>query len=73
MLREAVRRAWEHLQAAHAGRGSVLLAPLAASFDQFRDYVDRADAYRDAVAALVDDVRMLALLRDEEVPWTPSS
>jgi UDP-N-acetylmuramoylalanine--D-glutamate ligase len=73
MMREAVRRAWEHLEAVHGGRGSVLLAPLAASFDQFADYADRGAAFREAVAALVDDVRALSLLRGEEVAWTPSS
>jgi UDP-N-acetylmuramoylalanine--D-glutamate ligase len=73
MMREAVRRAWEHLAAVHGGRGSVLLAPLAASFDQFRDYADRGAAFREAVAALVEDVQALALLRGEEVAWTPSS
>jgi UDP-N-acetylmuramoylalanine--D-glutamate ligase len=72
-LRRAVRRAWEHLQATHAGRGSVVLAPLAASFDQFRDYVDRGAAFREAVATLVADVRAQAAPRGEEVPWTPSS
>jgi UDP-N-acetylmuramoylalanine--D-glutamate ligase len=73
MMREAVRRAWEHLEAMHDGRGSVLLAPLAASFDQFRDYADRGEAFREAVAALVEDVRALSALRGEEVAWTPSS
>ena len=73
MMREAVRRAWEHLEAMHGGRGSVLLAPLAASFDQFRDYTDRGEAFREAVAALVEDVRALSALRGEEVAWTPSS
>jgi UDP-N-acetylmuramoylalanine--D-glutamate ligase len=73
MLREAVRRAYEHLSAVHGGRGSVLLAPLAASFDQFRDYADRGRAFREAVEALAADVQDLAALRGEEVPWTPSS
>ncbi|MGQ9511022.1 MAG: UDP-N-acetylmuramoylalanine--D-glutamate ligase, partial [Thermaceae bacterium] len=41
-------------------RGSVLLAPLAASFDQFKDYQDRAQAFREAVFALGGE------------PWTPS-
>jgi len=40
------------------GRGSVLLAPLAASFDMFRDYRERSRAFRRAV---------------KEVLWTPSS
>jgi hypothetical protein len=50
-----------------------VLAPLAASFDQFRDYVDRGAAFREAVATLVADVRAQAAPRGEEVPWTPSS
>ena len=49
-LRAAVREAVRYLEANHAGRGHVLLAPLAASFDQFHDYVDRAAAFREAVA-----------------------
>lgn len=72
-MKEAVRRGYEHLRAGPGGRGSVLLAPLAASFDAFRDYVDRADAFREAVAALVDEVRAVAELQGEEVSWTPSS
>jgi UDP-N-acetylmuramoylalanine--D-glutamate ligase len=50
-LRCAVGRSLAYLREQHAGRGHVLLAPLAASFDQFRDYVERAHAFRDAVAA----------------------
>jgi len=42
-------------------QGSVLLAPLAASFDQFKDYKDRAQAFREAVFDLGGE------------PWTPSS
>jgi UDP-N-acetylmuramoylalanine-D-glutamate ligase len=45
-----VGRALSYLHEHHEGRGHVLLAPLAASFDQFRDYVDRARAFRDVVA-----------------------
>ena len=67
-LRHAVRRGWRELRDRHGGRGAVLLAPLAASFDQFRDYADRAAAYRNAVADLARDAE-----RDEGVTWTPSS
>lgn len=49
-LRCAVTQALAFLHERHGGRGHVLLAPLAASFDQFRDYVDRARAFRDVVA-----------------------
>lgn len=50
-MRAAVSAAADHLRSRHGGRGHVLLAPLAASFDQFEDYVDRAAAFREAVAA----------------------
>lgn len=58
-MREAVRLAVAHLRRHHPDGGSVLLAPLAASFDQFRDYGDRAEAFRRAV--------------EEVARWTPSS
>ena len=48
----AVATATHYLDACHGGRGTVLLAPLAASFDQFRDYMHRADVYRAAVARM---------------------
>ncbi|MBW7916166.1 MAG: UDP-N-acetylmuramoyl-L-alanine--D-glutamate ligase [Trueperaceae bacterium] len=51
-MRAAVGAAVAHLRANRGGAGRVLLAPLAASFDQFVDYVDRAAAYREAVARL---------------------
>ncbi|WP_347240251.1 Mur ligase family protein [Thermus sp.] len=55
-LKRAVEEALKRLEA-----GSVLLAPLGASFDQFRDYQDRARAFREAVFALGGE------------PWTPPS
>jgi UDP-N-acetylmuramoylalanine--D-glutamate ligase len=67
-LRAAVRRGWRELRDRHGGRGAVLLAPLAASFDQFGDYVERAAAFRAAVAELAGDAA-----DDEGVTWTPSS
>ena len=48
MLCEATRRA---LAAAKPG-DIVLLSPACASFDQFRDYEARGDAFRQIVAAL---------------------
>jgi UDP-N-acetylmuramoylalanine--D-glutamate ligase len=66
-LRAAVRRGWRELRDRHGG-GAVLLAPLAASFDQFRDYVERAAAFRAAVAELARDA-----VADEGVTWIPSS
>ncbi|KOX90479.1 UDP-N-acetylmuramoylalanine--D-glutamate ligase [Thermus aquaticus] len=55
-MRRAVAEALKRLE-----RGSVLLAPLASSFDQFQDYKDRARAFREAVYALGGE------------PWTPST
>lgn len=55
----AVKTALEHLRSHHGSRGTVLLAPLASSFDQFHDYVHRSRAFADAVA--------------QEVTWTASS
>ncbi|MEJ2287343.1 MAG: UDP-N-acetylmuramoyl-L-alanine--D-glutamate ligase [Deinococcales bacterium] len=51
-LRCAVERALRHLREHHDGHGHVLLAPLAASFDQFRDYAERARVFRDVVATI---------------------
>lgn len=71
-LQLAVRRAYDHLRERHHGQGQVLLAPLAASFDQFRDYVERAEAYRDAVHVLAHEVRVHASASGAtEVPWIP--
>lgn len=50
-LRCAVAEALAYLGTKHSGCGNVLLAPLAASFDQFTDYADRGAAFREAVAA----------------------
>jgi len=76
-MRQAVRRAWEVLSSEHGASGSVLLAPLAASFDQFRDYRDRGDAFRAAIAALVGDVCAAdarpGSTPTEGVTWTPCS
>ncbi len=71
-LQLAVRQAYDHLHERHGGRGQVLLAPLAASFDQFRDYVERAEAYREAVHALAWQVQERARASEAtEVPWIP--
>jgi UDP-N-acetylmuramoylalanine--D-glutamate ligase len=54
-LPEAVRRAdaiARDLLRHAAGPATVLLSPAAASFDMFRDYAARGDAFKDAVRAL---------------------
>ncbi|MBB5378137.1 UDP-N-acetylmuramoylalanine--D-glutamate ligase [Deinococcus metalli] len=50
-MRLAVRAALDALP----GHGTVLLAPIGTSFDQFRDYKARGDAFRRAAQALVPD------------------
>jgi UDP-N-acetylmuramoylalanine--D-glutamate ligase len=54
--------------------GTVLLAPLAASFDQFADYHARAQAFRRVVAALAQLERARALqdVSNKEASWTVS-
>ena len=47
----AVRRATE--DALSDGGGAILFSPAAASFDQFRNFEKRGEAFRDAVAALI--------------------
>ena len=51
--------------------GTVLLAPLAASFDQFRDYRARADAFRRAVHSVVAQLRTERPAAESAL-WTPS-
>ena len=51
MLCEAVRQA---MDAAQPG-DIVMLSPACASFDQFRDFEARGDAFRDMVRALIAD------------------
>jgi len=70
----AVRAALEHLRRHHDGAGHVLLAPLAASFDQFGDYVERARVFREVVAAAAgDDEDLTRDARSEGGPWTACS
>ena len=59
-MRRALRAAGQHLHGHSARGGTVLLAPLAASFDQFSDYRERARVFREEVLLL-------------EESWTPSS
>ncbi|MDE0098246.1 MAG: hypothetical protein OXM87_01280, partial [Truepera sp.] len=56
-LRCALATGLEHLGAGGEGSGTVLLAPMAASFDQFRDYRHRAEIFA-------------TLVREEEERWT---
>jgi UDP-N-acetylmuramoylalanine--D-glutamate ligase len=46
-LKQAVREALQRLST-----GSVLLAPLATSFDQFKDYKERSRIFREVVFAM---------------------
>jgi len=48
-LRCAVEHGVEHLTKEHAAKGTILLAPLAASFDQFKDYKERARVFREVI------------------------
>jgi UDP-N-acetylmuramoylalanine--D-glutamate ligase len=51
----AVREAAGYLRERHGG-GTVLLAPLAASFDQFKDYSHRAEVFREVVAEVAAEL-----------------
>lgn len=51
----AVRAGWEAL-GGPSGAGTVLLAPVGTSFDQFRDYQQRGESFRRAVRALLAEV-----------------
>ncbi len=74
-MHQAARQATNFLQNYPQG-GTVLLAPLAASFDQFKDYKARAEAFRDAVHALEstsEDAFQTAPRGEKgEVTWTRS-
>ncbi len=48
-LRCAVEQGVEHLTKEHAAKGTILFAPLAASFDQFKDYKERARVFREVI------------------------
>ena len=69
-MHQAVQEAVKFLQNVPQG-GTVLLAPLAASFDQFKDYKERARAFRDAVHAL-ENSNTFQTTSQEEVSWTRS-
>jgi len=70
-MRAAVTQAAETLR---EGGGTVLLAPLAASFDQFRDYRDRARAFRRAAEAAAQELGtpLETPATPLEAPWTRS-
>lgn len=50
----ACRQGVDFLRSKHGGKGTILLAPLGASFDQFKDYHERAATFRRVVAGLGD-------------------
>ncbi len=52
-LRFACEAGLKHLQT-HNNKGTILLAPLAASFDQFKDYKDRAATFKRVVEGLTE-------------------
>ena len=51
----ACMRGLEHLHKHHGGKGTILLAPLAASFDQFKDYKERAAIFKRIVGELATE------------------
>lgn len=59
-IRQALRLALQHFSGNSGRSATVLLAPLAASFDQFSDYTDRARVFREEV-------------REVAASWTLSS
>ena len=63
----ACRRGLEFLRSNHGGKGTVLLAPLGASFDQFKDYRERAAVFRRVVASLKNEWHAAKLKRESEV------
>ncbi len=48
----AVKKAIHFLEQNFKGQGTVLFAPLAASFDQFKDYKDRAKQFRQVITEM---------------------
>lgn len=55
-LERACQAGADFLKEHYPDGGTVLLAPLAASFDQFRDYQDRANAFRRAVETVTANI-----------------
>ena len=52
-LAEAVQRGFEHARAGD----TVLLAPACSSFDMFRDYAARGDAFKEEVRKLAEQMQ----------------
>ena len=53
-LANALKAALADAQASDAGEPVVLLSPACASFDQFRDFEERGDVFREMVKSLID-------------------
>ena len=57
-LENAIRTAWADAKASGEDNPVVLLSPACASFDQFRDFEHRGDAFRDIVGSLEGAIQL---------------
>jgi UDP-N-acetylmuramoylalanine--D-glutamate ligase len=53
-LERALKQAFEDARASDAEEPVVLLSPACASFDQFRDFEQRGDIFREMVKTMMD-------------------
>ncbi len=58
-LERAVEAAWKDATASGEREAVILMSPACASFDQFRDFEARGDAFRNIVAELIGDDALL--------------
>ena len=59
-----------HLREFHGGKGTILLAPMAASFDQYKDYKERALIFREVARSLMSVPSSASESKDKA--WIPS-